>query len=104
MIVAIIEKHREELRELCCRFNVERLDMFGSALNEKGFDRERSDIDFLVEFKPMEPVRHAKAYFGLLAALQDMFRRPIDLLETRAVKNPYLLNSVNKTRQQIYAA
>ena len=92
------------MHELCCRFDVERLDMFGSALNEKDFDRERSDIDFLVEFKPMEPIRHAKAYFGLLAALQDMFKRPIDLLETRAVKNPYLLNSVNKTRQQIYAA
>ena len=104
MIPAIIEKYRKEMHELCCRFDVERLDMFGSALNEKDFDRERSDIDFLVEFKPMEPIRHAKAYFGLLAALQDMFRRPIDLLEIRAVKNPYLLHSVNKTRQQIYAA
>lgn len=104
MINAIIEKYREELYKLCRRFNVERLDVFGSVLSEDDFDREKSDIDFLVEFQPMEPIRHAKAYFGLLAALQDMFRRPIDLIEIRAVKNPYLLSSVNKNRQQIYAA
>jgi hypothetical protein len=104
MIAAVIEEHREELHDLCRRFKVERLDVFGSALNEADFDRERSDIDFLVEFKPMEPVRHAKAYFGLLGALQDMFGRPIDLVEIRAVKNPYLLDSVSKSRRQIYAA
>lgn len=104
MIAAVIEQHREELHELCRRFKVERLDVFGSALNEADFDRERSDIDFLVEFKPMEPVRHAKSYFGLLGALQDMFGRPIDLVEIRAVKNPYLLDSVSKSRRQIYAA
>jgi hypothetical protein len=104
MVAAVIEQYREELHELCRRFEVERLDVFGSALNEEDFDRERSDIDFLVEFKPMEPVRHAKAYFGLLARLEDMFGRPIDLVEIRAVKNPYLLDSVRKTRRQIYAA
>ena len=104
MIAAVLEEYREQLHELCRRFEVERLDVFGSALNEKEFDRERSDIDFIVEFKPMEPVGHAKAYFGLLAALQDMFGRPIDLVEIRAVENPYLLDSVSKSRRQIYAA
>jgi len=104
MIAAIIEEHREQLHKLCRRFKVERLDVFGSALSEEDFDRERSDIDFIVEFEPMEPVHHAKAYFGLLAALQDMFEHPIDLVEIRAVKNPYLLDSVSKSRRQIYAA
>jgi hypothetical protein len=104
MIAAVVEQYREELHDLCRRFNVERLDVFGSALNEKEFDRQRSDIDFLVEFKPMDPVHHARAYFGLLAVLQDMFGRPIDLVEIRAVKNPYLLESISKSRRQIYAA
>ena len=104
MIAAVLEEYREQLHELCRRFEVERLDVFGSALNEEDFDREKSDIDFVVEFKPMGPVCHAKAYFGLLAALQDMFERPIDLVEIRAVENPYLLDSVSKSRRQIYAA
>ena len=52
----------------------------------------------------MDPVRHAKSYFGLLAALQDLFGCRIDLIETKAVANPYLLESIDRERRQIYAA
>ncbi len=90
--------------ELCRAFGVARLDASGSAAGVERFDPERSDIDLLVEFEPMDPVRHAKSYFGLLAALQDLFGRRIDLLETKAVTNPYLLESIEKQRRQIYAA
>jgi predicted nucleotidyltransferase len=103
MIKAITE-HQQDLHNLCRRFNVKRLDVFGSALLEKTFDVQRSDIDFLVEFEKMEAVMHAKAYFGLLQALQDMFSCNIDLIEIKAVQNPYLLDSINKSRRRIYAA
>jgi len=103
MIKAITE-HRQDLHNLCRRFNVKRLDVFGSALSERTFDVQRSDIDFLVEFEQMEAVTHAKAYFGLLQALQDMFCCNIDLIEIKAVRNPYLLDSINKSRSRIYAA
>jgi predicted nucleotidyltransferase len=103
MIQAILE-HRHELQNLCRRFNVKRLDVFGSALSERTFDQNRSDIDFLVEFEPMDAIRHAKAYFGLLQTLQDMLSCNIDLIEIKAVQNPYLLDSINKSRSQIYAA
>ncbi|MDI6450069.1 nucleotidyltransferase family protein [Anaerobaca lacustris] len=100
----LFEDRREELTQLCRDFCVKRLDVFGSAARHERFDPNRSDIDLLVEFEPMEPVDHAKAYFGLLAALQDLYGRPIDLLEIRAVTNPYLLESITKQRRQIYAA
>jgi len=103
MIGAVLE-HKQEIKELCRRFNVKKLDLFGSAVTEVGFKDGRSDIDFAVEFEPMEAVRHAKAYFGLLAALQDLFTRPIDLIEIKAVTNPYLLESINRQRNHIYAA
>ncbi len=90
--------------ELCRNFGVARLDAFGSAAGSECFDPERSDIDLLVEFEPMDPIQHAKAYFGLLAALQDLFARPIDLVEARAVTNPYLLKSIEEQRRQIDAA
>ncbi|MBN2133034.1 MAG: nucleotidyltransferase domain-containing protein [Sedimentisphaerales bacterium] len=103
-MISVIGDHRESLRDLCRQFGVRRLDVFGSALVEAAFDAERSDVDFLVEFEPMEPIRHGKAYFGLLAALQDLFAHPVDLVEAGAVTNPYLRESIDKGRKQIYAA
>lgn len=103
MIKAIIE-HKQELHNLCQKFNVKRLDVFGSALSEKTFVKHKSDIDFLVEFGPMEAVQHARSYFGLLQSLQDILSCRIDLIEIKAVQNPYFLNSINKNRSRIYAA
>jgi uncharacterized protein len=103
-MVKAIEEHQAQLQELCRRFGVRRLEVFGSAAGEEGFDPDRSDIDFLVEFDLPDPVNHARAYFGLLAALKDLFACDVDLVEIRAVTNPYFLESVNRGRRQIYAA
>ncbi len=103
-MVKLIEDKRKELVNLCQKHRVERLELFGSALTGENFDIERSDIDFLVEFAPLEPGTHAHAYFGLLADLQDLFERNIDLVETGAIRNPYFLESINRNRSEIYAA
>lgn len=102
-MIGAIEDHREDLLRLCRRFGVKRLDAFGSAADE-GFDPGRSDIDLLVEFQPTDPVTHARAYFGLRAALLELFSREVDLVEIKAVTNPYLLEAIDKGRRQIYAA
>lgn len=99
-----LENHREQILALCRRFGVKRLDAFGSAVREDGFDPQRSDIDLLVEFETTDATSHARAYFGLLAALQDLLACPVDLVEIRAVSNPYLLESIQASRRQIYAA
>jgi predicted nucleotidyltransferase len=103
-MIKAIEDHREGLDRLCRTFGVRRLELFGSAVSDDRFDPERSDLDFLVEFEPMDPACHARSYFGLLAGLQDMFARDVDLVEVKAVTNPYLLDSINKGRRQVYAA
>ena len=102
-MVAVIEDRRQEVAELCLRHCVNRLELFGSAA-EGQFDPASSDLDFLVEFLPLSPARHADAYFGLLEALQDLFGRDVDLVEVRAVHNPYVLDSINRSRTVIYAA
>ena len=102
-MVKTIEEHAEKVAELCRHFGVRRLDVFGSAAGDR-FDPDRSDMDFLVEFDLPDPVDHAKAYFGLLSTLTDLFSRDVDLVEIRAVTNPYFLESVNRDRRQIYAA
>ena len=99
-----LEDYKEQLTQLCRDFRVKRLDVVGSAASQSSFDPEHSDIDLLVEFEPMNPVHHAKAYFGLLAALQDLSCRQVDLLEIKAVSNPCLLESIEKQRRRIYAA
>ena len=100
MIDTVREK-RDQLKRLCEHFGVKRLEVFGSAVLTAKFAAD-SDLDFLVEFLPTTPIRHADAYFGLLSALRELFGRPIDLLETKAIKNPYLLKSINQQRVELY--
>lgn len=102
-MVKAIEEHSEKVAGLCRRFGVKRLEVFGSAAGDR-FDPQCSDIDLLVELDVADPVAHARAYFGLLAELRDLFGREVDLVEARAVTNPYFLESINRDRRQIYAA
>ncbi|MFP4501309.1 MAG: nucleotidyltransferase family protein [Candidatus Hydrogenedentota bacterium] len=98
-----IESRREQLAELCRRFHVKQLELFGSAARE-AFDAETSDLDFLVEFEPCAPADHYERYFGLLEGLEALLEKPVDLVETQAITNPYFLRRVNETRTSIYAA
>ncbi len=64
----------------------------------------RSDLDFLVEFKPLKEGEYANAYFGLLEAIEDLFDRHVDLVMPRAVTNRYFLEAINSSREVLYAA
>jgi predicted nucleotidyltransferase len=99
----LIEEKREILRSFCDRFGVRRLEIFGSAATGR-FDPAMSDLDFLVELEPASPSEMADRYFGLLAALEDLFARPIDLVMIPAIKNPYFLQGIQPSRTLLYAA
>jgi predicted nucleotidyltransferase len=99
----LIEENLDGLVSLCQRFQVRRMELFGSVAGGY-FDPATSDLDFLVTFKELEPGEYAEAYFGLLEALQDLFQRPVDLVVASAVKNPYFLREIEKTRTLLYAA
>jgi len=103
-MISIVEDNREALKDLCMKHRVRRLELFGSALTGKDFDTEKSDLDFLVEFLPLKSGEYADAYFGLLEAIEDLFNRHVDLVMTRAIKNPYFLEAINKNRRVLYAA
>lgn len=99
----IITNHQRELLALCERFGVRRLEVFGSAAGER-FDPSHSDLDFLVDFRPAPPGELADRYFGLLEALEALFGRPVDLVMTAAIKNPYFLQGIEPSRTLLYAA
>jgi predicted nucleotidyltransferase len=102
-MVKLIDDNQNDLKALCSRFGVKTLGIFGSAAQGEGFT-DQSDLDFLVEFLAMSPADHADAYFGLLAALRELFNRGVDLLEIKAITNPYLMESINQHRVELYAA
>jgi predicted nucleotidyltransferase len=80
-----IAEKRDALAELCRRYGVERLEVFGSAARGADFDRNRSDADFLVTFKPSERNELA-AFADLKDALEQLLGRPVDLVEREAIE------------------
>lgn len=96
-----IETHREQIAELCRRYGVKRLELFGSAARGHDFDPAKSDIDFLVEFDPEKAATLAE-YFDLKQELSRLLGHPVDLVAPAALDNPYLRASVNKARDLIY--
>ncbi len=102
-MISEIEQHRQELRALCQEYDVERLALFGSAAT--GSSRvNSSDLDFLVEFRTPSASGYANRYFGLLEGLQNIFKRPVDLVVESAIKNPYFREAVNREKALLYAA
>jgi predicted nucleotidyltransferase len=99
----LIEEQRPALTEICARYGVLRLEVFGSATTDR-FDPESSDLDFLLELEPSSPRESAERYFGLLEDLEALFHRPVDLVMTRAIKNPYFLQGIERNRTLLYAA
>ena len=98
-----IESKQTELAELCLQYRVRQLELFGSAVGSR-FNLATSDLDFLVEFERNTPAESARRYFGLLFALQNLFGRNVDLVETAAIQNPYFLRSIANDRVLLYAA
>ena len=89
-----------EIAELCRRFGVRRLDVFGSASRGVDFDPARSDADFLVSFEQSPP--KLADFFALRDALASILHRPVDLVMEGAVRNPYVLASMNRERETVY--
>ena len=96
-MITAIEERADELKRLCVRYGVQRLDLFGSVATGRD-EPDKSDLDFLVEFQPAALSAYADAYFGLLEALGRLFGRPVDLVVESAIRNPYFLQSVEHTR------
>ena len=103
MHAAIADK-REELADLCRRYGVARLEVFGSAARGTDFDLESSDADFLVEFDPDSNLPPFEQFFGLADALSEALGRPVDLVESHEFRNPYLRASIDESREVVYAS
>ena len=98
--MTILERHIGDINKLCSTHRVKQLYAFGSVLTEDF--NNGSDIDLIVDFDPIDVNQYADNYFEFKFSLEDILQTPVDLLEEKAIKNPYFRQVVNKQRQLIY--
>ena len=98
--MSFIETYKKQIQQLCQVYNVKTLYAFGSV-NTSRFN-SNSDIDLVVDFKAEDPIEYSENYFDLKFALEKIFNRNIDLLENKAIKNPFLKEQIDKTKVLIY--
>ena len=96
----LIENHIENLKNLCDKYHVDKMYLFGSALNSNF--NSNSDIDFLVKFKPIDLAKYFENYINFKENLKKLLGREIDLVEQQTLKNPILISSIEKNKQLIY--
>ena len=99
----MLDAYRDQLRSLCQVYGVRRLEVFGSAARPD-FDPHRSDYDFFVDFGDAPVAGSFKRYMGLKFDLEALLGRPVDLVETAAVTNPFFLRATAADRREIYAS
>ncbi len=98
--MSILDRNIDDIQDLCSRYKVARLFAFGSVLTgEFGSD---SDIDFIVDFSEVNLFEYADNYFAFKYALENLLKRNVDLLEDKAIRNPFLRKSINTTKKLIY--
>ena len=97
-----VHSRREQLADVCRRLGVRRLEVFGSAATER-FEPLRSDVDLLVQFGETS-AGPLDEYFGLKTQFEAALSRPVDLLISGAVRNPYVLAGIEASRKLVYAA
>ena len=99
----LIEQHRAQIEELCRKYRVKRLELFGSAARGE-FDPSHSDVDFFYEFDPSDEEGLVDRFFGLSEDLQALLGVKVDLVSALYAKNPYFLEVANRNRITLYAA
>ena len=86
---------------MCKAHSVKYLFAFGSSITET-FDKENSDIDFLVDIDDPDPIERGEKLISLWDTFENFFKRKVDLLTETSIHNPYLRKSIDSTKVLIY--
>jgi len=97
----IISQHIDQIGKLCELNNVKALFAFGSVITSDKLNTN-SDIDLIVDIDDKDPVAYTDKYYNLKFQLEELLKRPIDLLEIKAIRNRFLKDEIDRTKVQIY--
>ena len=92
---------RQKIADLCRRYGVAELALFGSVLREDF--RAESDVDVLVSFKP-DAHPSLLELAELREDLKDTFGREVDLVERAGLRNPFRRRAILSTAEVVYAS
>ena len=98
--MTLLDKYSSDIHKLCRDHRVKRLYAFGSVLTDQF--AQSSDVDLIVDFDDIDVVDYADNYFDLKFSLEDILKRSVDLLEEKALKNPYFKKAISQKRQLVY--
>ncbi|MFT4187207.1 MAG: nucleotidyltransferase family protein [Aeromicrobium sp.] len=90
---------RDRLRDVCQRYGIARLDVFGSTARAE--DTPQSDIDLLYVLAP--DIHLGFEFFDIEVELSEIFGRPVDLV-SRDHLHPALRERVFDEAWELYAA
>ena len=96
----LIEKNIQDILKLCKSHKVKSLYAFGSILTDS-FSAE-SDVDLIVDFQDQDVLDYGDNYYNLKFSLEDILNRSVDLLEEKAISNPFFKKSIDQKKQLIY--
>lgn len=100
----LLSSKKSEIARICRDYAVARLELFGSAARETDFDPAMSDLDFVVSFDVAATKSPLQQFFGLAAELESLFGRSVDLIEQGALRNPYIIADIERTKRIVYEA
>ena len=97
-----VSAHLDGIAALCRRYEVARLDLFGSAV-EGAFDPDHSDLDFVAEFEnPAPTADYADRVLGFSEALEALLQRRVDVITALALRGSRFADAIASTRKRIY--
>ena len=99
-IVKLITLNIDSIKGLCAKYHVKSLFAFGSITRDEL--KANSDIDLVVDIDGNDPLKYSDDYFGLKFQLEQLLKRHVDLLESKALKNQYLKQSIENTKVLVY--
>ena len=90
----------DQIKKLCNLYSVRALFAFGSITTDKY--QTNSDIDLIVDIDSSDPITYSDNYFNLKFQLEQLLNRKIDLLEQKAINNPFLKKQIDQTKVLVY--
>ena len=96
----LIDQNRVKLIELCEFHKVQEFYLFGSILTDQF--NESSDVDILIQFGKVELAEYFDNYMDLKEKLEELFKRPVDLVENQSIRNPIFRRIIDSEKQLVY--
>jgi predicted nucleotidyltransferase len=96
----LLQAKPQPLRELCERYGVEKLELFGSAARDE-FDPAHSDLDVIVQMKGRREPGYAARFCDFADTLEVPYRRPVDLLTELMIRYPYFKAAIAQERTDL---